>query len=52
MRGCVVDVALLGQVDHAKDHLTVLGLPEVDVLRHNWVQQIVISVALSDELRR
>ena len=51
VRRCVVDVALFGQVNHAKDDLTILRLPEVDVLRDNWVDQIVVCIALSDEFR-
>jgi len=51
VRRCVVDVALFGQVNHAKNDLTILRLPEVDVLRDNWVDQIVVCIALSDEFR-
>lgn len=49
--GRVVDVSLLGEVDHAKDDFSILGLPEVYVLSNYRVEKIVISVTLSDEFR-
>ena len=35
--GSVVDIALFGQVYHAKYHFTVFRLSKVDVLGHHWV---------------
>lgn len=49
--GRVVDVSLLGEVNHAKDDFSILGLPEVYVLSNYRVEKIVISVTLSDEFR-
>ena len=47
----VVNVALLSQVDHAQDDFSIFRLSKVDILRNNWIDQIIVGVALSHELR-
>ena len=50
VRRRVVNVAFLGEVDHAKDHFSILRLSEVDILSDNRVYQVVIRVTFSNKL--
>ena len=48
---CVINVALLCKLDHAENNFSIFRLLKVDILSNNWVDKIVVGIALFHELR-
>ena len=50
VRWCIVDVALLGELHHAQDDLTLFNASEFDILSDNRVDKDLVRVALLHKL--